>query len=127
MNSSIVFIYDGDCPFCRKFAELIELKSGMPNLIIKNAREHGSDIESLYRKGFDIDQGAILLKGEEILHGAKAINWICSQIEKPSDSLLKILIITFISKKRTNLLFPFLLWGRRIILYFKGIPRKLIS
>ena len=127
MNSRVVLIYDGDCPFCRKFAELIELKSGIPNVTIKNAREDRSDIASLLQKGFDIDQGAILLKGEEILHGARAINWICSQIERPSDSLLKILTITFISNKRTDLLFPFLIWGRRIILAFKGIPRKIIS
>tara|TARA_Y100001968_G_scaffold296339_1_gene304454 strand:+ start:1034 stop:1417 length:384 start_codon:yes stop_codon:yes gene_type:complete len=126
MNSKLVFIYDGDCPFCNKFAELIELKSGLPNLTVTNARESKLAIKELYQKGYDIDQGAILLKNDEILHGASAINWICSQIKQPSDSLLRFISITFTTKRRTNLLFPFLLIGRRIILYLKGIPRKLV-
>ena len=126
MNSKLVFIYDGDCPFCNKFAELIELKSSLPNLTVKNARKNKLDIKELYLKGYDIDQGAILLKNDEILHGASAINWICSQIKEPSDSLLRILSMTFMSKKRTNLLFPLLLISRRIILFLKGIPTKLV-
>ena len=126
MNPKLVLIYDGDCPFCNKFAELIELKSGLPNLTVKNARDNKLEMKELYLKGYDIDQGAILLKNDEIFHGASAINWICSQIKQPSDSLLRVLSITFMNKKRTNLLFPFLLIGRRIILSLKGIPTKLI-
>ena len=126
MNSKLVLFYDGDCPFCNKFAELIELKSGLPNLTVKNARENKFDMKQLYLKGYDIDQGAILMKNDEILHGASAINWICSQIKQPSDSLLRVLSITFTNKERTNLLFPFLLIGRRIILFLKGIPTKLV-
>ena len=126
MNPKLVLIYDGDCPFCNKFAELIELKSGLPNLTVKNARDNKLEMKELYLKGYDIDQGAILLKNDEIFHGASAINWICSQIKEPTDSLLRVLSITFMNKKRTNLLFPFLLIGRRIILSLKGIPTKLI-
>ena len=126
MNPKLVLIYDGDCPFCNKFAELIELKSGLPNLTVKNARDNKLEMKELYLKGYDIDQGAILLKNDEILNGASAINWICSQIKQPSNSLLRVLSITFMNKKRTNLLFPFLLIGRRIILSLKGIPTKLI-
>ena len=69
-------------------------------------------------------KGAILLKGNEMLHGANAINWICSQLNEPSDSLLKILSLTFSSNKRTKLVFPLLLIARRILLYCKRVPRK---
>jgi len=54
------------------------------------------------------------------MHGADAISWICSEIKEPSDSLLELLRILFISNKRTNFLFPFLLWGRRLSLTLKG-------
>ncbi len=125
MNSKLIFIYDGECPFCNKFAELLELKSSLPNLKVKNAREHIEEMKSFYEKGFDIDNGAILIKDGEILHGASAINWICSQVKNPSDSLLKFITYTFSSNYRTNFLFPFLLISRRFTLLAKKVPRKL--
>ncbi len=125
MSSKLVFIYDGECPFCNHFAELLELRSGLPEMTIKNARENLPEMKALLERGYDLDNGAILLKGEEVLHGASAINWVCSQIKKPSDKLLKLIAITFSSNFRTDIIFPFLLLTRRILLVFKGVPRKL--
>ena len=118
----IIFIYDGECPFCNKFAALLELKSNIPNLEIKNAREEPSEMPN----GYDMDiKGAILLKDNKLLSGSAAINWICTQIEKPSDILLSTLKILFKSKERTSIFFPFLLLARRTLLVFKGVPRKI--
>ncbi len=123
MSSKLIFIYDGQCPFCNHFAELLELKSGLSNIQVKNAREMPPELP----QGYDMDvKGAILIKDNEMLYGANAINWICSQIEEPSDSLLKILKVIFSSNQRTGLIFPLLLIARRITLFIKGIPRKLV-
>ena len=124
MSQKLIFIYDGECPFCNHFAELVSLKGNLPNLQIKNARDNPSEIPD----GYDMDiKGAILYKDGQLLSGASAINWICSQIKEPSGSLLKILSITFSSNKRTDFIFPFLLISRRIALFFLGVPRKLFS
>ncbi|WP_320667507.1 DCC1-like thiol-disulfide oxidoreductase family protein [Prochlorococcus sp. MIT 1307] len=123
MESKFVFIYDGQCPFCNHFAELLELKSNLSNIQIKNARENPPELPV----GYDMDQkGAILIRNNEILQGASAINTICSQIKDPSGPLLKILSTTFSSNQRTNLLFPLLLIARRVSLFIKGVPRKLV-
>ena len=126
MNSNITFIYDGQCPFCNHFAELLELKSQVPGIVIKDGRKNLDEITFLYSKGYDLDNGAILIKGNEVLQGATAIYWICNKIEYPSDALLKLLSITFASRERVNLLFPFLIWARRAILLAKRVPRKLV-
>ena len=123
----LVFIYDGQCPFCNKFAELLELKSGIPEISIKNARENIDQMTSLYKSGYDIDKGAILLKGNEILQGPKAITYICSKVKDPSNGLLILLSKIFISSKRTNFIFPLLLFARRTSLIIKGVPRKLFT
>ena len=127
MSSEVTFLYDGDCPFCNKFAELIELKGSIPNLKIKNARENLPQLTALYKQGYDIDRGAILIRDKEILHGSNAINWICKQINEPSDSLLEVIRVLFTSEYRTKLFFPLLIWGRRIILLFKGKSRKPVT
>ena len=126
MNTDITFIYDGECPFCNHFAELLELKSKINNISIIDGRKNLEIINSLLKKGYDIDKGAILLQGDDIFHGAEAINKICSQIKKPSGRLLKLLSKFFKSNKRTNLLFPFLLRARRFALVSKGVSTSLV-
>ena len=126
MNSNYTFIYDGECPFCNHFAELLEIKSKMTNIQILDGRKNLTLINSLLDKGYDIDKGAILLKDEDIFHGADAINTICKQISNPSSSLLLLLSRVFKSNKRTRVIFPLLIRARRFALISKGISTSLI-
>ena len=109
MASHYTFIYDGECPFCNHFAELLEIKSKINNIKILDGRKNLTLIESLLEKGYDLDKGAILLKDEDIFHGADAINIICKQISDPSSSLLLLLSRVFKSNKRTKAIFPLLI------------------
>tara|TARA_Y100001968_G_scaffold322041_1_gene357447 strand:+ start:156 stop:557 length:402 start_codon:yes stop_codon:yes gene_type:complete len=120
MSNTTFFIYDGECPFCNHFAQLLELKSSLPNLEILNGRDNLKQLTELYKKGYDLNNGAILIHNGYVKHGAEAINCICSEIKQPNDSLLEILRMIFVSKKRSKLFFPFLLWARRISLTLKG-------
>ena len=124
-ESTLTFIYDGECPFCNHFAELLELKSKIKNISILDGRKNPELLRDLLRKGYDLDKGAILLKNSEIFHGANAINTICNLIKEPSSKLLEILSITFKSSKRTKFIFPFLLIARRFALISKGVPTSL--
>ena len=126
MTSSFTFIYDGKCPFCNHFAELLEIKSKIKNIKIIDGRKNLTLINSLFHKGYDLDKGAILLKDEEIFHGAEAINTICKQINNPSSSLLLLLSKVFKSTKRTNVLFPLLVRARRFALISKGVSTSLV-
>ena len=126
MNTNLTFIYDGECPFCNHFAELLELKSKINKISILDGRKNPKIIKSLLEKGYDIDRGAILLKDDDIFHGAEAINKICNQINNPSGKLLKLLSNIFKSNKRTSLLFPFLVRARRLALIAKGVPTSLV-
>ena len=124
-ESTLTFIYDGECPFCNHFAELLELKSKIKNISILDGRKDPELMRDLLNKGYDLDKGAILFKNKEIFHGADAINTICKLINKPSSKLLDILSTTFKSYKRTKLIFPFLVTARRLALISKGVPTSL--
>ena len=126
MTTNYTFIYDGECPFCNHFAELLEIKSKIKNIKILDGRKILPLINSLLKKGYDLDKGAILLKDENIFHGAEAINTICKQINNPSSNLLLLLSRVFKSTKRTNLLFPLLVRARRFALISKGISTSLL-
>ena len=126
MTSNYTFVYDGECPFCNHFAELLEFKSQLNNIKILDGRKNLTLIESLLEKGYDLDKGAILLKDEKVFHGANAINTICKQINNPSSSLLLLLSRVFKSNKRTNFIFPLLVRARRFALISKGISLSLV-
>ena len=126
MTSNYTFIYDGECPFCNHFAELLEFKSKLTNIKILDGRKNLTLIESLLEKGYDLDKGAILLKDEDIFHGSDAINTICKQISNPSSSLLFLLSRVFKSNKRTKVIFPFLIRARRFALISKGVSTSLV-
>ena len=126
MSSKFTFIYDGECPFCNHFAELIEIKSHIENIRLIDGRKNIELINSLLEKGYDLDKGAILLKKDEIFHGSDAINTICKQINNPSSNLLKILSNIFKSNKRANLFFPILIIARRFTLIAKGVSTSLV-
>ena len=124
-ESTLTFIYDGECPFCNHFAELLELKSKIKNISILDGRKNPDLISDLFLKGYDLDNGAILLMDKDIFHGADAINTVCKLIKKPSSKLLEILSTTFKSSERTKFIFPFLVRARRLALISKGIPTSL--
>ena len=124
-DTSFTFIYDGECPFCNHFAELLELKSKVNNISILDARKNPKLVKELFNKGFDIDQGAVLLTEDKIFHGHEAINTVCNNIISPSSKLLKILTMTFKSSKRTKFIFPFLVIARRFALISKGVSTSL--
>ena len=117
-----MFIYDGQCPFCNKFAELLELKSNLTHIEIKDARNNPPELEF----GYDMNvKGALLIIGRQKLSGADAINAICSRINHPSDKLLELLRFIFLSEQRSRFIFPFLIFARRAVLFLKGVPAKL--
>ena len=126
MTSNYTFIYDGKCPFCNHFAELLEIKSNISNIKLIDGRKNLTLINSLLDKGFDLDKGAILIKDKEIFHGAEAINTICKRINNPSSSLLLLLSRVFKSTKRTKFLFPLLVRARRFALISKGVSTSLV-
>ncbi|MGB5134226.1 MAG: DCC1-like thiol-disulfide oxidoreductase family protein [Prochlorococcaceae cyanobacterium] len=115
-----VLVFDGGCPFCRHFAELSELRGGIPDLQIRDGRsDHALRLE-LARRGYRLGSGAMLLLNGEVLHGAEAIQWICARM-RPSARLLRLLAPLLATPSRSRALYPLLLLARRLTLGFKGL------
>ena len=112
-----VLVFDGGCPFCRHFAELAELRSGIPNLAIRDGRSDHELRRQLRQQGWDLSRGAVVLAEGRVLHGAEAIQWICSRLE-PSATLLQLLA----TPGRARRLYPVLLLARRLALAVRGLP-----
>jgi len=116
-----LLVYDGGCPFCRHFAALSELRSGIPDLGIRDGRADHALRASLAQRGYRLAEGAVLIDGERVLHGAAAIQWLCARM-RPSAALLRLLGPLLADTPRAERLYPLLLAARRLALGVKGLP-----
>jgi predicted DCC family thiol-disulfide oxidoreductase YuxK len=119
--SDPVLVYDGGCLFCRHFAQLSELRSGIPGLQIRDGRADHTLRADLARRGFPLRDGAVLIDGDQVLHGAAAITWLCARMT-PSAPLLALLAPLFAEASRARRLYPLLLLARRLALAVRGLP-----
>lgn len=120
-GSTPVLVFDGGCVFCRHFAELSELRSGIPGLRIRDGRADNSLRSSLEQRGYRLRDGAVLLDGDQVLHGAEAIQWLCARMT-PSAALLRLLAPLLATPARARALYPLLLLARRAALGARGLP-----
>lgn len=118
--SGPVLVFDGGCLFCRHFAELSELRSGIAGLQIRDGRADSTLRRSLARRGCRLRDGAVLIDGERLLHGAEAIQWLCARMT-PSAALLRLLAPLLASPQRVRRLYPLLLLARRAALAIRGL------
>ena len=116
-----VLVYDGGCPFCSHFAELSELRGGIAGLTIRDGRADDALRQSLAQRGCHLRDGAVLINGDQLLHGSEAIHWMAQRL-KPSAPLLQLLIPLFGQDQRAGRLYPFLLVARRAALALRGLP-----
>jgi predicted DCC family thiol-disulfide oxidoreductase YuxK len=116
-----VLVYDGGCPFCSHFAELSELRGGIPELIIRDGRADSALRQSLAQRGCHLRDGAVLMDGEHLFHGAEAIHWMAERFQ-PSAPLLQLLTPFFVKAERAQGVYPLLLLARRAALALRGLP-----
>ncbi|MEB3194253.1 MAG: DCC1-like thiol-disulfide oxidoreductase family protein [Cyanobacteriota bacterium] len=120
-GSPPILVFDGGCPFCRHFAELSELRSGLPGLQIRDGRSDTELRQAMARRGYHLRDGAMVIDGERVWHGAEAISWLCGRME-PSAALLQVLAPLMADGGRARRLYPLLLLARRLALGARGLP-----
>lgn len=116
-----LLVFDGGCPFCRHFAERSELCSGIPALRIRDGRADAALRRQLARRGCRLRDGAVVIDGDRLLHGAAAISWLCERMT-PSDPLLRMLAPLLAGPRRSHRLYPLLLLARRAALAVRRLP-----
>lgn len=105
----IELFYDKECPFCNSYAKYIKLKNEH-NLILINARDAITRIESLKVNGYDINDGFIIIVDEsKIVQGSDAIIYLNTisqnRVFFPNNYLFKNTIYSSLKLLRKIILF----------------------
>lgn len=65
-------LYDGECPICAGFVRFAEFRRRHPDLRLLDAREEPELVADLRRRGYEINDGMVLVVGGQLYYGAQA-------------------------------------------------------
>lgn len=118
-TSSIVLVYDHDCPVCHSYCRVVSIKKAAGSITILNARDQPPIMEEINRRGIDMDQGFVLKIGDRFYHGADAIHAL-ALLSTRKGVFNRINYHIFKSKTLSRLLYPILKTGRGLLLKLLG-------
>lgn len=116
---NVILVYDGECPFCSKYAHYIQLVD-TAGLILINARDSNDpSVQDVKQRGYDLDRGMVAIVNGAYYHGADALH-VMAFLGSKSDLFNKINVCVFSSKILAVVIYPVLRAGRNIALWAKG-------
>ena len=69
----MVIVYDGECPFCRNYVRLMELRKAVGNVDLVNARTSHPAVWKLVELGYDLNESMAAIYGGKIYYGSDAV------------------------------------------------------
>ena len=111
----VLLIYDGECPACSFYSDLVRIRSTVGELKLIDAREPGPTMAKITAAGLDIDQGMVLIVGSEMYYGSDALHML-SMLSSRSGLFNRMTYRVFGSKKISRLLYPVLRSVRNLLL-----------
>ncbi|MGH8476543.1 MAG: DCC1-like thiol-disulfide oxidoreductase family protein [Methylococcales bacterium] len=116
---NFILVYDGDCPFCNTYVRYVRLHKAVGRLQLVNAREGGPLIESIKQRGFDLNEGMLLIIEDQSYFGAECMHRLALMSTR-SGCFNAVNAWIFSRSLLSKLLYPCLKLGRRIILILLG-------
>jgi len=111
----LTIYYDGECPFCRNFVRLSKLKEEY-DVYLYNLREEPGKVQSFLTKGYNVNEGMIVVIEDKIYHGHEAV-YMISALSNKITWVGNIYYFLFSNKNITKFLYPILVAGRNLTLF----------
>ena len=114
-SSELLIIYDGECPFCARYADLADLRARGLSVRLQDARD--TDLCATYPEaaGRDLDRGMLVRWRGQWFEGAAAMATISALVRGAP------LAAAFRHGWLARLLYPLLRFGRDLVLRARGV------
>lgn len=112
-------LYDGECPFCSRYVQMVRLRESAGPVRLVNARIGGPELAEVRAAELDIDQGMVLKLDGRLYHGDACIHRL-ALLTTPSGAFNRLNAWVFRSELRSRLLYPALRTGRNTVLRLMG-------
>lgn len=114
-------IYDGECPFCSRYARLTRLRETVGPLRLINARETTPEVKAAVEAGYDLDRGMLLSLDGELDHGPDCVNRL-ALLSSRSTLFNRLAHTLFHHERVSRLAYPVLRAGRNAALRLLNRP-----
>ena len=118
-EQKITLIYDSECPVCENYCQMVRIKRSIGELTLVSAREESDLVTEIKGKGFNLDNGMVLIIDDQIYGNAETIHAL-ALISSRSNIFNKINYWIFKSEWRSKRLYPVLRFSRRCLLMLLG-------
>lgn len=112
-------VYDGECPFCSQYVQLVRLRESIGKVKLQNAREDHPVVRFVRAKGIDLNQEMAMVKGEDVLAGPDVIHRL-ALLSTGSGFFNGLMSKMFASKGLTRFMYPIMRTGRNTTLFLMG-------
>ena len=112
-------VYDGQCPFCSRYVELVRLRESLGKVELIDASDGGPLVGAILVAGLDLDDGMVLKLDGRLYHGAECLHML-ALLSTRSGWFNRINAAAFRSRTGTRLLYPVLRAGRNAVLRLLG-------
>ena len=118
-DSDVVIVYDGECPFCKQYMQLLRLRASCGNVRLVDARSDDPHVDEVVRRNYDLDQGMIVTVGDQYYHGSEALQ-VLAMLSTRMGWFNRFNFFVFRSKRVAAALYPTLRGGRNLALRLLG-------
>lgn len=108
-------LYDGECPFCSRYVQLIRLQEAIGPIRLVDARENTVEAEIVRKAGLEIDDGMVLSFNNQLYHGDDCLHRL-ALLSTPIGFFNRINASLFRSQNLSRLSYPILRACRNLTL-----------
>jgi predicted DCC family thiol-disulfide oxidoreductase YuxK len=116
-------VYDGECPFCTNYVALMQIRRLIGDVELLDARKPHPIVRLLIDRGYDLNEGMVVICRDQILYGKGAVVFI-SLLSGDIGWFGQALRWILRGQRRASFLYPIMKLGRRLTLFVLG--RRLI-
>jgi predicted DCC family thiol-disulfide oxidoreductase YuxK len=114
----ISIYYDGDCPFCARYVQMLRLQRTTKFELI-DLRTVPEKVSEFNQAGYNLDEGMVVQAEGRDLHGSDAVSYLAA-LSTPSDLLNRLNKTALSNPVAAAIVYPLLRAGRWLALFLMG-------
>lgn len=112
-------LYDGECPVCSNYVDFLQFKEEVGEVVLMDCRAHPDIVSEARARGYDLNDGMILVLNGQLFYGDKAVQKI-AQSSNRQGFFNRLQSTVFQYDAAAKAFYPVLVIGRKALLKILG-------
>jgi len=115
-SDEIKIVYDGECPICNNYVQMVRLKESVKIVSLIDARKNDDYVTAMLDRNLDINQGMLVIYGNQLYYASDAMN-ILALLTGKTSWMNRIVNAVFRHRALAQLFYPLCKSGRNLLLF----------